>query len=153
MCCTCSRVDTMAWPCLPTGHARLLSTSVSVWVASADVLLGNQPFWTLRNRVVTKTSVVMQFGLNRLRSSSYEREREREREGGTKIEREGENHWRELPQVSFLSRQKFCRNKHATKLSVATKNIIESRQNTSILLSRQARVFRDKNDTCGSSCQ
>ena len=28
-------------------------------------------------------------------------------------------HWQELPQVSFLSRQKFCRNKH---MFVATKN-------------------------------
>ena len=41
-----------------------------------------------------------------------------------------EYHGRELPQVSFLSRQKFCLDKH---MFVATK-----------VLSRQTRVCRDK---------
>ena len=43
----------------------------------------------------------------------------------------GEHHWRELPQVSFLSRQKFCRNKHA---------FVE----TNMCLSRQNNICRDK---------
>ena len=49
-------------------------------------------------------------------------------------------HWRELPQVSFLSRQTFCRDKHTF---VTTRHV----------LSRQTRVCRNKNDTCGSSRQ
>ena len=61
-----------------------------------------------------------------------------------------EYHWQKLPQVSFLSRQKYaCRDKTYfchDKSFVAT-NIILSRQTffaTSLLLSQQTRVCRDK---------
>ena len=33
--------------------------------------------------------------------------------------REGSYHWRELPQVSFLSQQKFCRDKHCQQQKYA----------------------------------
>ena len=75
-------------------------------------------------------------------------------------------HWRELPQVSFLSRQirRLCRDK--SMLVLSRQNYVcgdkyLSRQNTCFVatnthLSRQTRVCRDKhdkNDTCGSSRQ
>ena len=85
-------------------------------------------------------------------------------------------HWRELPQVTFLSRQKVCCNKHtfvATKLcllrqiSVMTKVLSPQTcvcrdkkfcRNTKIVartifLLRQDVFCHDKNDTCVSSCQ
>ena len=60
-------------------------------------------------------------------------------------------HWRELPQVSFLSRQKLCLDKYvfcrdksvlATTKVCRDKNILVA---TSILWSRQTRICRDKN--------
>ena len=58
-------------------------------------------------------------------------------------------HWRELPQLSFLSRQKFCRDKHVLsrqKYFVATKIFRRDKGfvATSILLPRQTRDCRDK---------
>ena len=57
-------------------------------------------------------------------------------------------HWRELPQVSFLSRQTFCRDKHVRQnMSFISTKICLSRQTyfcgdksfvaTNIILSRQ----------------
>ena len=50
-------------------------------------------------------------------------------------------HWGELPQVPFLSRQKFCRDKH---VFVATKHVCVPRK----YLSRQAYFCRDKKRVC-----
>ena len=50
-------------------------------------------------------------------------------------------HWGELPQVPFLSRQKFCRDKH---VFVATKHVFVPRK----YLSRQAYFCRDKKRVC-----
>ena len=88
--------------------------------------------------------------------------------------------WAELPQVSFLSWQNVCHNKHvfvATKVSLLWQNIccnkimflatkVLSRQKYVCTLSLQKTCFvttnmslswqnfcRDKNDTCGISCQ
>ena len=84
--------------------------------------------------------------------------------------------WRELPQVSFLSQQKFCHNNYL----FVTTNTCLSRQNLSFVVTKvclswqnvnvvttkyfcrdkntcyclsQQNFCRDKNDTCGSSCQ
>ena len=67
----------------------------------------------------------------------------------------GDYHWRELPQVSFLSRQKYCRDKHTS--FVATK-VCLLRQNDVCrgkYLSRQTHVCiiggsRNKYHTCSS---
>ena len=50
-------------------------------------------------------------------------------------------HWGELPQVPFLSRQKFCRDKH---VFVATKHVFVPTK----YLSRQAYFCRDKKRVC-----
>ena len=68
-------------------------------------------------------------------------------------------HWRELPPVSFLSRQKCLSRQNpsfvATKVCLSRQKWYLSQQNIfvnkSLLLSRQTRVCRDNNDTCGSS--
>ena len=71
-------------------------------------------------------------------------------------------HWRELPQVWFLSRQKFCCNKHVfcrdkkyvfccDKTRVCrNKTFLLSRQNTCL---SQQNFCRDKHHTSGSSRQ
>ena len=46
-------------------------------------------------------------------------------------------HWRELPQVSFLSRQKSCRDKH---VFVETEHVF-CRDKSMLVLSRQTRVY------------
>jgi len=70
-------------------------------------------------------------------------------------------HWRELPQVLFLLRQMFCRDKHvfvttkhvfgrdesmlvATKLRINVKTLRKTFVATSIFLSRQRRFCHDK---------
>ena len=64
----------------------------------------------------------------------------------------GRYHWRELPQVSFLSQQKFCFDKHVfccnksmlatTKVFVETKTLSVV---TKLCLSRQTRVCHEEN--------
>ena len=59
--------------------------------------------------------------------------------------------WLELPQVSFLSRQIFCRNKH---VFVETKHVFcrdKSMHVATKLLSRQTRVCRDKHNFIATS--
>ena len=53
-------------------------------------------------------------------------------------------HWRQLPQVSFLSQQKFCHDKHEF---AATKHVFCRDKSTLVitkLLSKQTRVCHDK---------
>ena len=72
-------------------------------------------------------------------------------------------HWRELPQVSFLSRQMFCHDKHVTvaKNVLSRQNICHNKylsrqkkftlrvcRDKTRLFSRQTRVFCDKRFIC-----
>ena len=77
------------------------------------------------------------------------------------IEVDGSYHWLELPQVSFLSRQKFCRHKHVFVTTkhifcrdksriVATKIFCRDKHNFVFVATK---VLSDKNDTCDSSRQ
>ena len=77
--------------------------------------------------------------------------------------------WQELPQVTFLSQQKFCRDKHmfvsksnifcCNKIMLVVTKLLSwqnyvCHNNTFVvikLLLWQAYFCRDKNDTCGSS--